>query len=230
MTEINKYSLNKVVLIEKSKRLFIIIPLFIFHIISYNLVGMYNDNCNYSFLLGLDYIIPFVPEMVWIYMTTYIVIPLVGLIIKDKRDLYRLVIAIFLTWLFTYPVFYFFPAVYPRPEFDIINLSTKILKINYMHDVSNNTFPSLHVSLSFVVAFAMIHISKKNRIFWLVWGTLISLSTVMVKKHFILDSLGGVIIAQISYLLTFKLEIADSIINSFEMLFNKTRQKIHALK
>jgi|GEM_PF-4051486 len=109
MTEIERSSL-KTEALEKSKRLYLIIPLFIFHLVAYNLVGMYNDNCNYSFLLGLDYIIPFVPEMVWIYMTTYIVIPLVGLIINEERDLYRLIIAIFLTWFFTYPVFYFFPC------------------------------------------------------------------------------------------------------------------------
>jgi len=191
---------------------------------------MYNDNCNYSFLLRLDYIIPFVPEMVWVYMTTYIVIPLVGFIIKEERDLYRLVIAIFLTWFFTYPVFYFFPAIYPRPDFEITGLSTKVLQINYLHDVPNNTFPSLHVSLSFVVAFAMIHINKRNKFFWLTWGLLISLSTVMVKKHFILDSLGGLIIAQVSYLLTFKLKIADNMIKILENYFKKSRKKKHVFR
>lgn len=229
MTEIERNSL-KTEALEKSKRLYLIIPLFIFHLVAYNLVGMYNDNCNYSFLLGLDYIIPFVPEMVWIYMTTYIVIPLVGLIINEERDLYRLIIAIFLTWFFTYPVFYFFPAIYPRPDFEIIDLSTKILQINYLYDVPNNTFPSLHVSLSFVVAFAMIHINKRNKFFWLIWGLLISLSTVMVKKHFILDSLGGLIIAQVSYLLTFKLKIADNMIDLLENYIKKSREEKHVFR
>jgi len=229
VTGIERNSLRTETL-EKFKRLFLIIPLFAFHIISYNFLGMYNDNCNYSFLLRLDYIIPFVPEMVWVYMTTYIVIPLVGFIIKEERDLYRLVIAIFLTWFFTYPVFYFFPAIYPRPDFEITGLSTKVLQINYLHDVPNNTFPSLHVSLSFVVAFAMIHINKRNKFFWLTWGLLISLSTVMVKKHFILDSLGGLIIAQVSYLLTFKLKIADNMIKILENYFKKSRKKKHVFR
>ncbi|HQO10080.1 MAG TPA: phosphatase PAP2 family protein, partial [Clostridiales bacterium] len=173
----------------------------------------------------IDYLIPFVPEMVWIYMSTYLVIPLVGIIIEDSRDVTKLAIAIILTWLFTYPIFYFFPAVYPRPNFEIISLSTEMLNINYLHDVPNNTFPSLHVSLSFVVAFSMIHITRKNKILWALWAILIALSTVMLKKHFILDSLGGLIIAQLSFFLAFKQKYVEKIIS---FVYNLLKEKVHA--
>jgi len=210
---------------SKYKRLVLIIPLMLFHIITYNFVGTFKSDVNYSFFLSIDYLIPFVPEMVWIYMSTYLVIPLVGVIIEDSRDVLKLSFAIILTWVFTYPIFYFFPAVYPRPNFDIISLSTEMLNINYLHDVPNNTFPSLHVSLSFVVAFSMIHITRKNKILWSLWAVLIALSTVMLKKHFILDSLGGLFIAQLSFFLAYKQKYVEKIIS---FVHNLLKEKIHA--
>lgn len=210
---------------SKYKRLVLIIPLMLFHIITYNFVGTFKSDVNYSFFLSIDYLIPFVPEMVWIYMSTYLVIPLVGVIIEDSRDVLKLSFAIILTWVFTYPIFYFFPAIYPRPNFDIISLSTEMLNINYLHDVPNNTFPSLHVSLSFVVAFSMIHITRKNKILWSLWAVLIALSTVMLKKHFILDSLGGLFIAQLSFFLAFKQKYVEKIVS---FVYNLLKEKIHA--
>lgn len=225
-----KISLNSSTFKEKVNRLLLIIPLGVFHIVSYNFVGMYESGNNYSFLLGLDDVIPFVPEMVWIYISTYIVIPLAGFVIKDSIDFYRLIASILITWLITYPFFYFFPATYPRPDFALIDLSTWMLKLNYVHDVSNNTFPSLHVSQSFVIAFAMIHISKKKNILWLIWAVLISLSTVMIKKHFFIDTLGGLVVAQIAFMLIFKLRIADNAINEIIKFSKKIKSRIYAFK
>ncbi len=219
----NKISQNSYLFREKVKRLLLIVPLFLFHIILYNFVGMCENESNYSFLLDIDHIIPFVPGMVWIYISTYIVIPLVGFLIKDTKDFYRLAVTIVISWLITYPFFYFFPATYPRPDFALVDLSTWMLKLNYIHDVANNTFPSLHVSLSFVIAFTMVHISKKKNILWIIWAMLISLSTVMVKKHFIVDTFGGLIVAQIAFLLVFKLKIADNAIEDFESKLKKIK-------
>jgi len=52
----------------------------------------------------------------------------------------------------------------------------------------------------------------------------------MVKKHFILDSLGGLIIAQVSYLLTFKLKIADNMIDLLENYIKKSREEKHVFR
>jgi membrane-associated phospholipid phosphatase len=196
-------------------KLAMIIILFVCHVVFYNLFGTYNTMDNYSYFMELDHTLPFVPEMVWVYMSTYIVMLLIGFTIKDNKELFRLIVAILYTWILTYPFFYFFPAIYPRPSFKVIDLTTQLLKYNYLYDVSNNTFPSLHVSLSFIVALTMVHIKSKIKLLWLFWAILVSMSTVLVKKHFVLDVFGGYAVAQIAYLLSFKLKTADLIIEFF---------------
>ena len=221
---IKSYDMKIGGLIIPTGRLVIIISLFLFHILSYNFVGQNNIAYNYahSFLVRLDHILPFVPWMVWVYISTYFVIFLAGIVIRDDKDLFRLIEAVFYTWLLTYPFFYFFPAIYPRPSFEVVDFTTKILKYNYLYDVSNNTFPSLHVSLSFVIAFSMLRIRKNNRkILWIFWAVLVAISTVLVKKHFVIDALGGAIIAYASYFLSFKLKLGNNIFAYVKKKYSK---------
>ncbi len=221
---INSYTITTSTLKASAKRLFLIASLVFIHISSYNFVGKNNTTCDYahSFLTKLDHILPFVPGMVWIYISTYFLILLAGIIIRDDKDLFRLIEAIFYTWVLTYPFFYFFPAIYPRPSFEVVDLTTKMLKYNYLYDVSNNTFPSLHVSLSFVIAFTMQSLLKdKKKLLWLIWATLVALSTVLVKKHFVVDALGGVIIAYASYFLSFKLKLGNNIFAYIKKIYSK---------
>jgi membrane-associated phospholipid phosphatase len=212
-----------------TKRMFLIAFLVFIHIFSYNFVGKNNIACNYAhyFITELDYILPFVPRMVWVYISTYFLILLAGAIIRDEKDLFRLIEAIFYTWILTYPFFYYFPAIYPRPNFEVVDLTTKMLKYNYQYDLSNNTFPSLHVSLSFVIAFAMQSlIRNKKKGLWLVWAVLVALSTVLVKKHFVIDIFGGVITAYVAYVLSFRLRIAEFTFG----LIRKNLSKYHISK
>lgn len=211
---IKSYDMKIGDLIIPTGRLVIIISLFLFHILSYNFVGQNNTTFDYahSFLTKLDHILPFVPGMIWIYISTYFVILFAGIIVRDDKSLFHLIEAVFYTWVLTYPFFYFFPAIYPRPSFEVVDLTTKILEYNYSYDVSNNTFPSLHVSLSFVIAFAMLRLKNWGKALWLIWAILVALSTVLIKKHFVVDALGGFIIAYLAYALSFKLKTANIVI------------------
>ena len=206
------------------KRIALIVSLVLFHITSYNFVGKNNGTYDYAhlFFTKIDHFLPFIPGMVWVYISTYFLILLAGIIIKKDKDLYCLVEGIFYTWILTYPFFYFFPAIYPRPSFEVVDFTTKILKYNYLYDVSNNTFPSLHVSLSFVIAFSMLRIRKNNRkILWIFWAVLVAISTVLVKKHFVIDALGGAIIAYASYFLSFKLKLGNNIFVYIKKIYSK---------
>ena len=216
------------------KRFLVILPIFIVYIMTYNFMGNCSLNENYNFLTELDEIIPFVPEMVWLYISMYFVMMFSGFFIKDDLDFYRLVISIILTVLITYPFFYFFPAVYPRAEFVVSDLSTKILRWNYANDVINNTFPSLHVSLSFTLALTMGYLNKKKKNIWILWAILIAASTVLVKKHFLIDPLGGFIVAYIAFASSVKYKYFDKIIivvlNLFPLFYRKKSDETNVVR
>ena len=60
-------------------------------------------------------------------------------------------------------------------------------------DAPGNTCPSLHVSTSIYISLTM-RTSTKARL-WMIWGLLVSLSTLTMKQHFVWDWVGGVLLA-----------------------------------
>ncbi len=216
------------------KRFLVILPIFVIYTLTYHFIGNYSLNENYNFLMGLDELMPFVPEMVWVYVSTYFVMMFSGFFIKDDLDFYRLVVAIIVTMLITYPFFYFFPAIYPRAEFVITDLSTQVLRWNYTNDVVNNTFPSLHVSLSFTLALTMGYLNKKKKNIWIFWAIMVAVSTVLVKKHFLIDTLGGFMVAYTAFSFSVKYKYFDKVINHitnrFGSFYRKKSDKINLVR
>lgn len=195
--------MNQIIKISKSivyiKRILLVMLLYLMHTLLYDFVGTHHVNNNFNLLTELDNVFPFVPGMVYIYMSFYIVIIVSVLFIKTEEQFNRIYASIIGTLLFTYPIFYFFPAYYPVPAFETNTFTTKFLKWCFEADVPNNTFPSLHVSLSFTVAFAIKHYRKKLGIVYMIWAIGITLSTIMIRKHFLIDTFSGIVVAAFSY-------------------------------
>ena len=181
------------------KRVLIVGLVYLIHSALYGFVGTHHIQDNYNLLTDLDKLFPFVPEMVYLYISFYVVIIISVFFLKTEESFDRTIASILGTLLFTYPLFYFFPANYPVSSFETNTLTTKFLKWCFAADVPNNTFPSLHVSLSFTIAFAIKHYRKNLGMIYLVWAIGIALSTIMVRKHFLIDSFGGIVMATFSY-------------------------------
>lgn len=60
-------------------------------------------------------------------------------------------------------------------------------------DKPGNTFPSLHVATTVLGALRLRH--RRGGALWLLWAALISVSTLTVKQHFLVDVLGGLAVA-----------------------------------
>lgn len=81
-----------------------------------------------------------------------------------------------------------------RPEsFERSNIFTRLVGLMYQMDTNTNVFPSMHVIGSVAAAAAVFKSGKlrKLRLPWLVLAVAISLSTVFIKQHSILDILGA---------------------------------------
>ena len=96
------------------------------------------------------------------------------------------------------------PSFYPRESFMITDVSTWLLDITRQVDGSNNTFPSGHVALSWLLFWSAIHtkyMSTKHlsKLYFGLWAVAMSVSTLTLKQHYIVDVLGGFILALLCY-------------------------------
>ncbi len=190
-----------------AKRVFVVIGVYLFHSIAYAFLSTHHIGDGFSLLTDFDKLLPFTPGMVYVYMSFYVVIVLSVFAVKTEKDFNRMITSIMATLIFTYPFFYFFPAYYPPVHFETNNFTTKFLQWCFEADVPNNTFPSLHVGLSFTIAFGIMHFRKKVGWLYLIWAIAVAFSTVMIRKHFVMDVFGGIIIATLSY----KIFIAENL-------------------
>lgn len=92
-----------------------------------------------------------------------------------------------------------------RPEsFPRDNLLTDLVRLLYSNDQPENVFPSIHVLNSLAVHMAVHHSKTLREHRWVEWTSLflvilISLSTVFIKQHSVVDIVGGTVLALALY-------------------------------
>lgn len=142
--------------------------------------------------------IQFLPWTIWIYVALY---PFNGgtfLIIKSEKTFNIIAYSFILLQMIAFFVFVTFPVAYHRELFPLPetkNLTIFVFEIIRTVDKPLNCFPSLHVANTFLMAYAFFLEQKKKLIPWLIMATLISLSTLTTKQHYIADVAFGVFLA-----------------------------------
>lgn len=156
----------------------------------------------------IDDWIPFLKIFVIPYVGwyLYIIVALAYFGLRSREDFIKLCLFIFIGMTTCYVIYYFFPnGQNLRPTIQGNDIFTKMILGIWSVDNPHNVSPSMHV-LDCVAVHAVI---ARSRLFqnkkWIVWGSfisavLISLSTVFIKQHSILDVffalvLGGVVYA-----------------------------------
>ena len=155
-----------------------------------------------SLLTFPDRMIPFVPEMVLIYLSIYLfwLPPILSKNISPKY-FWKIMVAISLAFIATFLGHLLIPSSYPRPQISDVVAETDwanfIIK-RFLHwaDPPNNTFPSSHV----VAAAILMILTRKKFKSWLyaiycLWGTLIIISTLTVKQHYVVDVISAILVA-----------------------------------
>ncbi len=138
--------------------------------------------------------IPLIPEFIFIYISLNILtlIPLFALSVSDLKNLGQ---SMGLAILLAGVIFYFVPAPigFIRPlEVDRYN---SIFQFIYRIDHTANTFPSLHVALSFL---CVRFLARLHRGFW-IWLFFICLSVLLTHQHHLIDIAGGLILGEICF-------------------------------
>ena len=159
----------------------------------------------YSFMTPVDKAIPFMPEFVWIYHTIIPVIVVTMIIlVKNRKVFMNTLWACIMATFFIHLLYLIFPSFYPRPEFTPQNISERLVELSYMIDNSSNTFPSGHVAFSWLMFWGASHseLAKKHNVLkrvYLLWAVGVTISTLAIKMHYIVDLFGGFAIAAFCY-------------------------------
>ncbi len=144
---------------------------------------------------SLDNLIPFMPIFVWPYEICY-VFPFVPLLVlSDWHRFNRAILAVVIANLTAYAVYFIFPIAFPRPVVGN-SISEAVVAFEHSFDFypGANKLPSLHVAFAWLVYLACRGQLKKR---WqgdllLLTASLITISTVFVKQHILVDSVAGV--------------------------------------
>lgn len=146
-------------------------------------------------------------EWVWVYFSYFPLcfLPLLFRRVREDTEIFKRVAFGFLfQFLIAFIVFLLLPIKMVQPSFEAISLNARVLA--WLHDLDKgfNVFPSLHVSNIFFVA------SVLGRIKGWIWGTAISLitivvsiSTILVGQHCFPDVLTGMALGILSFKVAF---------------------------
>jgi membrane-associated phospholipid phosphatase len=157
----------------------------------------------------LDFLIPFVPWSVVAYMTVYFYFPLAyGALPRTDRGRYELLLlhqGLFLLAGASFAVFLASPCrivvleQLPPALWSYQGMPAVLYGIVHGLDTPYNAWPSLHVSISLLIA---LHINWRMRtralaiLMWLAW-LLLAISVLTTKQHFVFDVVTGALLAAV---------------------------------
>lgn len=157
----------------------------------------------------IDDVTPFLPWTVWIYQSEFILLFMVFLGIKDPENFNKYVYSFFMVQFVGGVVFTFWPTTYPRDLFPLpegLNSATHwLFSVVRTADAPGNCAPSLHVSSCYISAFLHLAENRKRFPFVFSWATLVGISTLTTKQHYLIDVILGLLLAVVMYVVFYKL-------------------------
>jgi membrane-associated phospholipid phosphatase len=149
-------------------------------------------------LTPADRLVPLRPRSLWLYLSF---VPFCLAAVHDVRSIPRMVrmmACLVLATLVSYRCFLRFPSSYPRPDVEVDDprLARAWRSLRAI-DLPGNTFPSVHAGHAFLLALMLApDLPEEEAQARILWATLISLSTLTTKQHYLVDIAGGIVVAE----------------------------------
>ena len=170
-------------------------------------VGVYFTSSLYALLnhgpavlnlhTALDSAIPVVPVFVVPYnsLQPYIYATLLLFLFLRTRYFQSACLAMLTVWFISYGFYYFLQSEVVRPVLTATDVFSRAVMNVYAGDNAFNDFPSLHTSLSTILAIHWVRVNKPLGIILSIWTALIVAATLFIKQHYIADMLFGLALA-----------------------------------
>ncbi len=146
---------------------------------------------------AVDSAIPVVPIFVIPYdsLQPYIYASLIIFLLFRTKIFQSVCLAMITVWFISYGFYYFLQSEVIRPVLTGTDIFSKMVMNVYAGDNPYNDFPSLHTSLSTILAIHWVKTNKPLGIVLSIWTALIVASTLFVKQHYIADVIFGLALA-----------------------------------
>lgn len=172
-----------------------LVPLYIF------IPGMVLGRTLHRPELALDRVVPLQPVWALVYGSVYLFLILLPVfVVRQEEHIRRTVAAYLVVWIAAYVCFFVYPTVAPRPA-EVLGQGFVVwgLRFLYAADPPYNCFPSLHVAHSFVSALTCYRVHRELGIAAAFCASLVAVSTLYSKQHYVLDVVGGIFLASAAY-------------------------------
>jgi membrane-associated phospholipid phosphatase len=145
----------------------------------------------------LDDVLPVVPIFVIPYnsLEPLIYFTMIVLLLTRTRIFQAACCAMLTAWLVSYAFYIFLQSEVLRPVLTESDVLTQMIRDVYANDNPFNAFPSLHTSLSTIIALHWWRVNRRLGIVAGVWVALIVASTVLIKQHYVADVASGLLLA-----------------------------------
>jgi membrane-associated phospholipid phosphatase len=145
----------------------------------------------------LDAALPVVPVFVipYVSLNPYVYASLVLFLIFRTRIYQSAAISFLVAWAVCYSFYFFLQTEVLRPVLAGSDLFTRMIRAVYAGDNYYNDFPSLHTTMSTILAIHWYRADRRLGILAGIWTALIVLSTVLIKQHYVADLAAGLVLA-----------------------------------
>ena len=168
-----------------------------FNLVLYFVVQGYVTKHEVDLMTDFDRAIPFMPEHIWLYHS---IMPVIAttmiLLVKKKKIFFTTFWSCILATFILNLMYLIFPAFYPIVDFEINTVSELLVDLTRQIDGANNTFPSGHVTFAWILFWGVFYSKvastlKGIKSLYMLWAIGISLSTLVLKQHYIADVASG---------------------------------------
>jgi membrane-associated phospholipid phosphatase len=155
-------------------------------------------------LWWIDRNTPFLPWTLWIYVSEYYLFLIVYLLVRNLENVAKYVYSFMAVQTISIVIFIVFPIAYPRENFPLpadLDPATRFVfeNLRFM-DSPRNCLPSLHVSSCYLSAFMFLNEQRRKFLFFFAWATLVAISTLTTKQHYLIDVITGFSLAVVAFL------------------------------
>jgi membrane-associated phospholipid phosphatase len=148
----------------------------------------------------LDRALPVVPifAIPYVSLIPYIGVSLLAFLFFRIRVYRSAAITMIVVWFISYAFYFFLQSYIARPAITGTDPFSGMIRGIYASDQPYNDFPSLHTSLSTIIAIHWWRVDRRYGVAATIWTTLIVMSTVLIKQHYLADVGGGLVLAGVT--------------------------------
>lgn len=145
----------------------------------------------------LDAALPVVPPFVipYVSLNPLVYFTLVVFLLFRTKIFHSACLAMISAWFVSYLFYFFLQSEVIRPALLGTDLFTRMIQGVYAGDNPFNDFPSLHTSISTILALHWFRFDRGAGTVAAIWAALIVASTVLIKQHYVADVIGGLLLA-----------------------------------